>query len=41
MQTMEVAESIASQITESLDLEHRITPLAFVSEEELEEDQNS
>ena len=41
MQTMEVAESIASQITESLDLEHRITPLAFLSEEELEEDQNS
>ncbi len=41
MQTMEVAESIASQITQSLDLEHKITPLAFLSEEELEEDQNS
>ena len=41
-QAIEVAESIAKQINEALELNHRITPLAFLSEEEdTMEDENN
>ena len=40
-QAIEVAESIAKQISEALELDQKIIPLAFLSEEDSTEDQNN
>ena len=40
-QAIEVAESIADKIADTLDLDNKITPLAFLSEETSLEDENN